>query len=583
MTQPARQPVPVGKFFLDRGKITPHQLELALKHREEFKLKLGQSLVELGFVTETDMVEALRYQARFPCVHLTSGIVEVRVARKVGEPVSRRLRAIALSQFAGHTTVALEDPSNEQALEELTHLLGTRIFAVYAEPSAIRKMLDQAFGGDRARTARPKPAVPAAPGATAPSVQPPPAPQPVAPLPAEGAPAAEAKPVAEAPEDRAVVERVRGILLLAFEQGVSDIHFEARREELCVRFRLDGTLLEHCRLPARWSAPTLACLKGLAKFEEAPLTAARSGTVPFVLKKRSFEVEFAFIPAVHGESAVLHVRPGERARLHLSELGLSEEQRAELAPILAAPSGLLLVAGPSGSGRRTTLHALLERLATPEKKVVVLDEHEDHGLEGILHVRLDARRGLDYAQGSRSLLAQDPDLFVVGEIDGSETAHGLVRAALDRRMVLTSLRAEGALDALVRLQRLGLAPYVLAEALRAVVAQRVVRQVCGSCKEPVVPTVAQRTGLGLGEDVPVFYRGEGCGDCARSGYRGVQRLFEVLALTPGLRRELEKGAGPEALARVAAAEGYRTLRQHGLAHARNGSTTLDEVLALPSL
>ncbi|HEX6883653.1 MAG TPA: ATPase, T2SS/T4P/T4SS family [Planctomycetota bacterium] len=587
--------MPVGKFFLDQGKITPQQLELALKHRAEFHLKLGQSLVELGFVTEADMVEALRYQARFPCVHLTSGIVDARIARKVGEPFSRKLRAIALSQFAGHTTIALEDPSNEETLLELSHLLGTRIFAVYAEPSAIRRQIELVFGHPaRKPAARPPEPVPPPLPATAPAMAapvPPPvtahAPPavpaaPAAPAPEPRAARAEPVPAGEAPDERAVVERVRSILMLAFEQGVSAIHLEARRGELCVRFRLAGALLDHCRLPAGWAAPTFACLKSLAKLEGGEAGAARRGIVPFVFKKRRMEVEMATLPAEHGECAVLHVRDGERVHLRLAELGLGEEQRTELAPLLATERGLLLVAGPPGSGRATTLHALLEKLAAPGKKVVVLDERDGHDLEGVVHARVDGRTGLDYARGVQRLLAQDPDLLVVGEIDGRESARALVRAALERRVVLSSLFASGALDVLTRLQRLGLEPYLLAETLRGVVAQRVLRLVCPDCREPVVPTAEQRANLDLADDGAVFQRGEGCASCARTGHRGLLRLFEVLALTPGLRRELEKGSGPEALARVAVAEGFRPLRTQGLERARAGLTTLEEVLVATS-
>jgi type IV pilus assembly protein PilB len=574
VSQPAnRQPVPVGKFFLEQGKITQQQLELALKHRSEFNVKLGQSLVELGFVTETDMVEALRYQARFPCVHLTPGIVEARVARKVGEPVSRRLRALALNQFAGHTTVALEDPSNEVAIEELSHLLATRILAVYAEPSAIRRLQDQVFSSSpRPAAARPVATAPAEPRAPR---RPESAPQGEAPVEAVAEPSA----VPEAPDERAVIERVRAILLLAFEQGVERIHFEPRREELVVRFRLDGALVQHARLPAGWTQPTLTCLRSLTKLEEGQPARPRTGSVPFVFKKRRYEVRIATLPTDHGESAVLRVRDAERPHPRLSELGLSEEQRTEMAPLLAAERGLLLVAGPPESGRRTTLRALLEKFASPTRKVAALDENDEPGVDGVLHARLDPSVGLDFARGAEALLAQDPDVLLVGEIDGRETARTLVRAGLARRVVLSTLFARDALDALGRLQRLGIEPYLLAEAVRGILAQRLVRQICPDCTEPVVPSPQVRAALELGTDERVFRRGEGCPACSQTGFRGQLRLFEVLSLTPGLRRELEKGSGPEALARVAVAEGFRPLRLHGIERAAAGLTTLEEVLA----
>jgi type IV pilus assembly protein PilB len=539
----ARQPVPVGQYFLERGKVTPQQLEIALQHRATFGLKLGQSLVELGFVTESDMVEALRHQARFPCIHLTSGIVDKRVAAKVGEPVARRLRALALSQFAGHTTVALEDPSDAAAIQELSHLLGTRIFPVYAAPSSINEFLTRIFGQEKGG-ASPRKA-------------------PTAPVPAG------------VPEERAVVERLRGFLQQAFEQGVSDIHLEARRAEVCVRFRLEGALRENCRLPAPWAGPTIACLKSLAGIE-AERTQGE-GSIPFVFKKQNFEVSVAIMPSLHGESAVLHVRGGQEPPRELAQLGLVEEQLAELESLLAARDGLLLLTGPGGNGITTTLHALLARLATPDRKVVMLAARLERELEHVLYVRRSPDE-TDPTATLRAIARQDPDLLVVPEIDGCETARALLEVAQSGKAVLAGMRARGSLEALVRLVRLGLEPYLLADALRGVLSQRLVRRVCQGCRAPIVPDEVLRARLGLTQD-GTYFEGEGCKACEGSGHRGRLGLFEVLRPTGGLVRELEKGASLEVLERAARADGFTSLRDHGLRLARDGQITLHEVLS----
>lgn len=589
MTQSAaRQPIPVGKYFLDRNMISQHQLELALQHRAEFGLKLGQSLVELGFVTESDMVEALRHQARFPCIHLTSGIVEARVAAKVGELVSRRLRALALNQVAGHTTVALEDPTDPQALEELSHLLATRIFPVYAEPSVIQALQDQIFGKGRvaSQAAAPNAAPAAAPApAAATATAQARAPRPTQFVPRE-TPAPEPAPAStSAPDDRAVVESVRGFLMQAFERGASDIHLEARREELAVRFRIDGALHGHSRLPGSWARPVVACLKALAhidaeesgEHEPPPSPGAREGSIPFVFKKQNYEVRISTLPGAHGESAVLHVHGGKRGR-DLERLGLQPGHLARLQPILAAREGLVFVAGPAGSGRTTTLEAMLARLAAPQRKVVALVERVEHELDGVLYVRASDQHGSDHAARVHALIGQDPDVLAVPELDGRVMARSLLDAALAGRKILTSLRARSALDTLTRLVQFGLEPYLLADALCGVVAQRLVRRICPGCKTPIVPDEALCAHLGLPRDDATYFEGAGCEACHGTGFGERIALFEVLNVTPGLRRELEKGSNLEALRQAARAEGFTSLREHGLQQARAGSTTLHEVL-----
>jgi type II secretory ATPase GspE/PulE/Tfp pilus assembly ATPase PilB-like protein len=372
----------------------------------------------------------------------------------------------------------------------------------------------------------------------------------------------------------------------AFERGASDIHLEARREELAVRFRVDGALHGHSRLPASWGRPVIACLKALAHIdagsdgghEQPPSPAAREGSIPFVFKKQNYEVRISTLPGAHGESAVLHVSGGKRVPRDLEHLGLAPEQLARLEPILAARGGLVFVAGPAGSGRTTTLDAILARLATPDRKVIALVERAQHELDGVLYVRGSDQSGCDHAARVRALLGQDPDLLVVPEFDGRGLARSLLEAALTGRSVLASQRARSALEALTRLVHFGLEPYLLADALRGVVAQRLVRRICASCKTPMVPDEVLVTRLGLPRDGATYFEGEGCEACHGTGFSERLALFEVLSATPGLRRELEKGSSLEALTQAARAEGFTSLREHGLGQARAGSTTLHEVL-----
>lgn len=572
MAQPSmRQPVPVGKYFLDRGKITAVQLELALKHRAEFGLKLGQSMVELGLVTEADMVDALRHQARFPCIHLTMGIVDARIAAKVGAELSRRLRVVALNQIAGHTTVAMEDPSDTEALEELAHILATRIFPVYAEPTAIRKCVERVFGSDKRTAPQTKKAHPRPPAGSTTGQE---AKRPETAGDSGAGAGVEAAP---SPDERAVVDRVRAILHEAFEEGVTHIHLEPHQSSLVVRFRSDGLLREHSSLPGAWTRPAIACLKALAKIETGEVVAASHGSIPLLFKKQPIEVMIATTPSLHGESAVLGIRRSEPSR-NLAHLGMDDDQLASLEALLTQPGGLVLVAGPAGSGCSTTLRTLLARVAAPDKKVVSLAPHGGSDLAGVLHIQVGPGTGVDYASATRDSLRQDPDFLFVHDGGTEATARGLLAAALAGCGVFATLRTSGALDSLSRLVALGLEPYLLADSLRAVVAQRLVRRICADCRTPIVPDEVLRVRLGLPKDGATYHEGEGCAACNGTGFRGRLALFEVLTLTSGLRRELEKGASSEALADAASAQGFLGLRAHGLRQARAGQTTLHEVL-----
>jgi type II secretory ATPase GspE/PulE/Tfp pilus assembly ATPase PilB-like protein len=323
-----------------------------------------------------------------------------------------------------------------------------------------------------------------------------------------------------------------------------------------------------------------ACLKALAHIDAAsdpaPAPATHEGTIPFVFRKSNYEVRITTLQTLHGESVVLHVQGGQRFQRDLEHLGVGAEQLAQIELLLASRGGLFLVTGPAGSGCRTSQHALLARLATRDKKVVSLVEHATHEVEGVLYVH--ARAGLDPAARVHALLGQDPDLVVVPEIKGRDAARSLLETALSGRGVLAVLRAPSALEAVTRLVNLGCEPYLLADALRGVVGQRLARRICAGCKAPIVPDEALCTRLDLANDGATYFEGEGCAACHGTGFVGRLGLFEVLSVTSGVRRELEKGASLAAIAQAARADGFAGLREHALRQARAGLTTLYDVL-----
>lgn len=566
---PTREPVPIGQYLLGRGKINAQQLDLALKHRQAFGLKLGQSLVELGFVSEADVLEAMRQQARLPVIHLTRGVVDERVAVKLGAEASRRLHALAVNRVADYVTVALEDPENYRIVEELASLLEASVFPLYAEASVIKRVTDEVF----AHAAQAAPAPEASPGT------PPGAGTGTNAAPGTGPKRAPAEVKAAAPDEKAVVESVRAILQDSFARGVSDVHLETRRDDLRVRMRVHGSLVEYSTQPLAWAQPTLQCLRALAGID-ATDKGARQGTIPFLFKKQRVEVRVLTTQSMYGESAVLHVLGAERRRRRVAELGFTPAQRGALDALLAERGGLLLVTGPAASGKITTLHALLEHMIAPDRKLVALEERNEQALDGVLQVEIDPELG---AAGSlRALMDQDPDVLLLGVIDGAETARAVLEAARFGCFVLAGIQAPSATAAIARFVALGLEPYLVAETLVGVVGQRLAGRLCPECKAPYSPEPALLQRLELVADSTPWFHGPGCAACRHTGARGRLSLFEVLPTTPALWQRIEQGASSEALEEARKAAGHASLREHALELARAGVIALPEVLAATS-
>ena len=330
--------------------------------------------------------------------------------------------------------------------------------------------------------------------------------------------------------------------------------------------------------PSDAARPLFACLKALGKGESQDLTGSSEWTIPFLFKKRPISVRVTTTHGRHGESAVLHIEERERERRTLEDLGLGELQHAALTEMLAARDGLVLFAGPSGGGLTTTLQSALSHLSSPGKKLVTLEGKLELELEHALQVELDPALGLTYADGTRTLVAQDPDVFLVGAIDGVDAGRAVLEAAMGPRLVLTTLPILGASEALARLIALDVDPYLVAERLRGIVSQRLVRRVCSDCRQPVVPDSLLLERLGAPADGG-YHEGEGCAACHGTGQRGFTALFEVLLPSVALRRALEKNADAEALRAIARADGVASLREHALELARAGTITLSEVLA----
>ena len=593
--QPLRRAdhVPIGKYFLDVGVINAAQLEAALNHKLQKGVKLGQALVSLGYVSEADLVDALRQQGKIHSIHLTPSIVDPKVATKLGEHDSRSMRVVAVNQVAGHTTVAMEDPSDVYAIDELARRLDSRILPVFAEPTRIDEAIQHVFVRDAlkvsleeteravdqiAETARKEETSIALPSARRANS-------------ALGTGSdvklldgTEKQDDGEKEDlDQPVINLVRSVFEDAFVQGASDIHLEPRRNDFLVRFRVDGVLFDRTTVPKSWARPMIARIKVIADLDIAQRRLPQDGRIQFKYRNHRVDLRVATTPSMHGEGAVLRVLDGGRELCSLEKLDFDAQQTEILESMISCRDGFILATGPTGSGKTTTLYALLQCLNSPDRKIITLEDPVENEMEGITQINCHHKIGLNFAAGLRSILRQDPDVVLVGEIRDQETAEIAVQAAMTGHTVLSTLHTVGAPESVMRLVDMGVEPYLIADTLRGVVAQRLVRRVCSLCREEVQPDVVTLHRLGIPEAaVGTYYEGRGCEACHGTGFKGRIGIYEVMQINSTLRQLIARAASTEELILAAKETGTVTLRGDGMRKAGLGLTTIQDVLAASS-
>ena len=558
--------VPLGEILVAEGLIKPAELDAALVYRQEKGVKLGQALVALHLATQADIARALRTQGKVHCMHLTPAIVDLEVANLLGEERSQKLQAIAVNRIAGVVTVAMEDPSELYNVDAISMHVGSPVFAVHAEPEHIEqcmrtlwKKADEPVKSSNVDEILSRSAL------------------------AEGnvnlEVATEQEEDAAEDLDQPVINMVRAVIEEAFTMGASDIHLEPRQAALVVRFRVDGVLQERIKLPKAWARPCLARLKILGNLDIAERRLPQDGRAQAEIRGYRVDLRIATTPCLHGEGAVIRILDGGRKLLDLSALALDDRQLEDIKRMVEGGEGIVLATGPTGSGKTTTLYALLQHLNSPETKIITVEDPVENQLDGATQINMNAKIGLNFARGLRSILRQDPDVVLVGEIRDEETAQIAVQAAMTGHIVLSTLHANGAAESITRLADMKVESYLLADALRGLVAQRLVRRICGGCKREMTPKQGMIERLGLTPGEQKFYEGAGCDKCNGSGYKGRIAIYEVLRIDPTLSSLIRKNAGVEAIRNAAVAGGMATLRADGLRKCIAGHTTLDEVYA----
>ncbi|MBM3156625.1 MAG: pilus assembly protein PilB [Chloroflexi bacterium] len=548
----------LGEILIEAGQLTAEQLEKAMKLQQKQHGKLGEILIELKLVSPEKIAAALSNQLNMPLIDLKRYLIQPKALQLVPEKLARKYTLIPLDITDDALVVVMADPGDIRAIEEITAQTKIMVQPAVGIPSDIREAIDlhyKATGEIEKQMEQ--------------------FPQAGRPLETVGSNAVEDV-IAQTP----VVRTVDLLIGQALKSRASDIHIEPQRTRVRVRYRIDGVLHDAMSLPQDTIEPLISRIKILGGMDITERRRPQDGQFSFKANGREADIRAATFETEHGETAVLRILDKSLPLFTLPQLGLSSETLKKYQGTLNSPYGMILVAGPTGSGKTTTLYASLNQLNRDERNIVTIEEPIEYHFTDIKQSQINPKAGITFASGLRSIMRLDPDIILVGEIRDPDTANISVQAALTGHLVLSSIHANDSIGVLFRLMNLGVESYLICSALVAVVAQRIVRRICYHCREPYQPTEEERLiyEREMGEKKADFYHGAGCNLCAGTGYLMRTAIFEVLTMSDGVRRLLLHNASVDDLKAQAIKEGMISLRQAGIMKVREDVTTIQEIL-----
>jgi type IV pilus assembly protein PilB len=550
---------PLGALLIDEGLLTEAQLDAALAEQSRSGKPLGRLLIEQGTISETELVRTLARQVGLEFVDLGDWTIDGSVASVVSESLARRYQAIPIGWEDGKLVVAMADPSNVFAVDDIRALAGADVRSVVATASQILETIEQLYRVDGEVDEIMQAATD------------------------EADDEADLSNLSEVVEDAPIVKFVNLLVNQAVNDRASDIHVEPTETDLRIRFRIDGVLHEVMRSPRSIQAGVISRLKVMADINIAERRVPQDGRITMKVNGRSIDLRVATLPTVYGEKVVMRILDKGQAVLRLEDLGFLPEALARFETSYRKPYGTILVTGPTGSGKSTTLYATLNLLNEPHRNIITVEDPVEYRLPGINQVQIHPKAGLTFAGALRSILRADPDIILVGEIRDKETAIIGIEAALTGHLVLSTLHTNDAASTPMRLVEMGVEPFLVTSALDAVVAQRLARKLCEKCREPYQPTEAELAAacwpmedLNDGE-WPTLHRAIGCTACGRTGYRGRFGVHEVMLLSEEIERQIIERRSTEDIQKMAIMQGMVNLREDGLRKVGMGMTSLEEI------
>ena len=556
-----RKKVRLGDLLVQKGIITEEQLSEALKQQKEKKLMLGEMIVSMGFASQSQINDVL-------CEHLNIDFVDMReeepdpqVLSLLDESIMRKYTLVPLrhdNNNAGALQVAMADPMNILAMDDINIITGMQVVPILANAQDINAFLDKAFGQQQAQNIvelykREQ---------------------------GDNNKEAEKENNArrEEIENATIVVLINNIIEQAVRQRASDIHIEPMEKTVRVRYRIDGNLKEIMKYDNALLGAITTRLKIMSGMDISEKRKPQDGRITTTVDRREYDIRVSNLPTVYGEKVVMRIASKEGFNVDISKLGLTERDRKVFQDILRNPHGIILVTGPTGSGKSTTLYTALSELNTEDVNIITVEDPVEANIDGINQVQVNTKANLTFASALRSILRQDPDIIMIGEIRDSETAEIAVRASITGHLVVSTLHTNSTASSVARLEDMGVESYLIADSMVGIIAQRLVRRLC-ECKKPKEATVEEKQLLGVDTDKScTIYEPCGCKLCNNTGYYGRMGIYEIMKISPAIKRLISKNADAEDIKNQAVKEGMNTLKMAAANGVKEGITSIAEMI-----
>ena len=551
----------LGEILTREFGVPVEKVEEALRIQSEKGGRIGEVLIKLKAVTEENVFKALSLQFEIPFVHITPQQIDRVMFEKITASYAKRNMFVILkndSENSDCITLSTAEPQNLSLLTDIQRIFEKPVNVCISTPTEIESAINTVYGEKEVEAS-------------------------------EVIEEAEAKFVAEVEEIRDIIEETGDAPIIRFMnallfQGVreraSDIHIEPSEKDVAVRLRVDGVLYEVMRIPKNLHEPVASRVKVMSKLDIAEKRIPQDGKIRLKVAGKDIDVRVSTLPTVFGERVSLRLLDRASTLLSLEDIGMNPEALHTVSKLIKKSYGMILVTGPTGSGKTTTLYACLDKINSPDKNIITIEDPIEYQLKGINQIQVNTKVGLTFAKGLRSILRQDPDIIMVGEIRDAETASIAIHASLTGHLVFSTLHTNDAPGAITRLIDMGIEPYLISSSVIAILAQRLIRMICPNCKEPYSPRDEELQELGIGRDSlsnNSLFRGRGCKICMNTGYKGRTGVFELLLVTDTIRTLTNRAADSSEIKRAAREEGMKTLKEDGIDKTLRGITTVQEV------
>ena len=544
----------LGDLLIESGLLTQEQLTKALAVQKKTGERLGKVLINIGYITEEGIIEVLEFQLGVPHMDLSAVDVPRAVASLIPVSLAERYQVVPIKQEGKKITLAMVDPTNIFAIDDVRLASGYNVDVVIATERDVKRIISQSYGvHDLVQKAVKQMAKDDTPSL------------------------AEIETTTDAP----VISIVNSIITQAVKDRASDIHVEAQENDVRVRYRIDGVLQEVISFPLHMHSALISRIKIMSEMDIAEKRLPQDGRIQMTVAGREIDLRVSTLPTISGEKVVMRILDKATVLLDVQSLGFSALDLSNYKNLYRQSYGMILVTGPTGSGKTTTLYSTLTEISVPGKNVITVEDPVEYRLSGINQVQINVKAGLSFASGLRSILRQDPDIVMVGEIRDGETADIAVRAALTGHLVLSTLHTNDAPGAITRLVDMGIEAFLVTASVLGVVGQRLVRCICPDCKAPYTPPFGSPERLFLGAafaENQVLYKGSGCARCNHTGYKGRIAIHEVMLVSKEIREAINRHAATDELAAIAVSQGMVRIREDGIAKAQAGLTTIEEVM-----